>query len=111
MVNLDYLYNPEAVKSRFNKNYFLDKKLSFQIIENGMILPHKKSDVSWFGLGGIIDGNGKFIKNSTVWQRDDKSYTPPQNQFNIALKLSFTLTFFFLYGDIVLPITYAASGF
>ena len=32
MVNLDYLYNPEAAKPYFNKDYFLEKKLGFQVI-------------------------------------------------------------------------------
>ena len=43
MVNLDYLYNPAAAKKYFDKNYFIDKKLGFSVIENGMILPYKKT--------------------------------------------------------------------
>ena len=42
MVNVDYLYNPDDIKDTLDKNHFVDKKLGFQIIEHGIILPHKK---------------------------------------------------------------------
>lgn len=79
MVNIDYLYNPDAVKSNFDKNYFLDKKLGFQIIEHGMILPYKNtSDQSW-GAGGIVDNMGNHIKDSFVHASlVSKTYTPPR---------------------------------
>lgn len=90
MINLDYLYNPEIAKSHFDKNYFVDKKLGFSVIENGTILPHKDVyvDGKWtWGKGGIIDSNGKFIKDSHVLYGIDKHYTPPpRNRFNIARK-------------------------
>ena len=75
MINLDYLYNPEIAKSHFDKNYFVDKKLGFSVIENGTILPHKDVyvDGKWtWGKGGIIDSNGKFIKDSHVLYGIDK---------------------------------------
>lgn len=87
MINLDYLYNPDAAKPYFNKNYFIDKKLGFQVIENGTILPHKRiTDTDnvrrriW-GAGGIVDGNGEFVKNSFVVNGIGELYTPPPNQF------------------------------
>lgn len=87
MVNLDYLYNPEAAKRIFSRNYFRDKKLSFNIIENGIMLPHKRitdtDDIKrriW-GAGGIVDGNGEFVKNSFVVNGIGELYTPPPNQF------------------------------
>ena len=77
MVNIDYLYNPDAAKDLVNKNYFLDKKLGFQIIENGMILPHK-GDAGINNLGGIVDNNGNFIRGTSVTYYTGGSYTPPK---------------------------------
>ena len=82
MVNLDYLYNPEAAKPLFDKNYFVDKKLGFQVIENGTILPHKSvtlPDGRWnFGHGGIADSDGKFIESSSLHNGVGGVYTPPR---------------------------------
>ncbi len=41
MTNIDHLYNKDAAQKFFGKNYFVDKKLHFQITERGTILPHK----------------------------------------------------------------------
>ena len=87
MVNIDYLYNPDRAKKFFDKNYFLDKKLGFQVIENGTILPHKDVWVNgkWtWGKGGIIDNEDNFVKNSTFGAC--KVYTPPTNRLFKALK-------------------------
>lgn len=89
MVNFDYLYNPEAAKALFGKSYFVDKKLGFQVIEQGTILPHKRTAPpgkwSW-GAGGIVNSNGTYIKGSFINRFAGEAYTPPPNQFNIALK-------------------------
>lgn len=80
MINLDYLYNPDAAKPYFNKNYFIDKKLGFQVIENGTILTHADDGRGGLlgALGGIVDSNGKYIENSFVYEpTKNKSYTPP----------------------------------
>ena len=84
MVNLDYLYNLEAMKWRFDKNYFVDKKLGFQVIEHGTILPHKdfmENGKYTHGKGGIIDNKGEYIKESFAVPRLSKgSYTlPPES--------------------------------
>lgn len=82
MINLDYLYNPDAVKGAFDKNYFVDKKLGFQVIEHGTILPHKKSfdgKVAKAGqdYGGIVESNGKFIQSSFLrYGWGGQAYTP-----------------------------------
>lgn len=79
MVNLDYLYNPVAVKNLFDKNYFVDKELSFSVIKHGTILPHKDVyvDGKWtWGKGGIIDSDGKFIKSSHVKSNVGEGYNP-----------------------------------
>ena len=81
MTNVDYLYNPKFAKDALRKDYFIDKKLSFRTIENGMILPHKTVDMSsgWnCGLGGIVDGNGKYVKSSHMYISDSGIYTPPE---------------------------------
>ena len=81
MVNLDYLYNPDAAKKALNRNYFSDKKLGFQVIENGTILPYKDVIVDGkrrvWGYGGIVDSNGEYIKSSHVRGDLGASYTPP----------------------------------
>ena len=82
MVNLDYLYNPDAAKPYVDKNFFVDKKLGFQVIEHGTILPHKDSMVNgkWtWGNGGIVDGNGEYIKSTHVNSSAGSSYTPPES--------------------------------
>ena len=83
MVNPDYLYDPEAAKPYFAKNYFIDKKLSFQVIENGTILPHtimpERGNGFWSkNLGGIANIKGEFIKESYVHCGVGDIYTPPR---------------------------------
>lgn len=91
MVNLDYLYNPEAAKALFGKSYFVDKKLGFQVIKQGTILPHKDviQNGKWtFGKGGVVDRTGKFILGSAARKGVlDGAYTPPHGILNTALKL------------------------
>ena len=89
MVNLDYLYNPNAAKKTFDKNVFVEKELGFQIIERGMVLPHKdvKVNGNWtWGSGGLVDSNDDFIKGSATKSDVGKAYTPPQNQLSTVLK-------------------------
>ena len=104
MVNLDYLYNPAAAKKSFTENYFVDKKLDFQVIENGMILPRQNKDdngnFSAAGFGGIVDSDGQFIKGSYVTCAAKGTYTPPQNRFNIAHRQSYISEFLATFGDI-----------
>ncbi|MBQ3434709.1 MAG: hypothetical protein IJG24_06665, partial [Selenomonadaceae bacterium] len=71
MINLDYLYNPAVTKDDdlFSIDHFDDKKLTFQIIDKGMILPHKaivdgKPTADGWGYGGLVDGNGEYIASS-----------------------------------------------
>ena len=81
MINLDYLYNPAAAKEAFDKNYFLNKKLGFQVIEHGMILPHKSVNIpgKWhFGQGGIVDKDGSYIESSSLHHGVGEAYTPPK---------------------------------
>ena len=83
MTNLDYLYNPDAAKPSFEKNYFVDKKLGFQVIEHGTILPYKSTPLGGLkgALGGIVDNKGKFIRGSFVQPLyENKGYTPESIQ-------------------------------
>lgn len=102
MINIDYLYDPTFAKSFFGKNYFVERKLGFQVIEKGTILPHKwtapPGKWSW-GAGGIVDGNGEYVTSSFFYRSGDHNYTPPCNQFNTALRPSFISTCFFMFGD------------
>lgn len=81
MVNFDYLYNPEVAKPYFDKNYLIDKKLGFQVIEKGTILPHKDDgyvDGKWtWGKGGIVDSKGEYVKSSSFIGNSESFYTPP----------------------------------
>lgn len=116
MVNLDYLYNPAATKPIFDRDYFIDKKLSFQIIENGTILPYQrmvdgKRTANDWGFGGIIDRNEKLVNSTHVYAGIGLSYTPPQNQLYTVPELSFTSACFIALGDTQLLTTSAVSGF
>ena len=81
MVNLDYLYKPVVAKPYFEKNYLIDRKLSFRVVENGTILPQTSHTVNgkWtWGKGGIVDSNGSFIKGTFIKSELNGFYTPPQ---------------------------------
>lgn len=70
MLNLDYLYNPNsnAAKRARTKNFLVDKKLGFSVIENGTILPQKTTPLGGLkgALGGIVNSKGKYIGKSFV---------------------------------------------
>lgn len=91
MINLDYLYHPDAGKVLLNRNYFVDKKLGFQIIEHGIVLPsnHMSTTPGKFA-SGVITSNGEHIQGTFVHRGTDITHIPPPNQFNIVLKLLFT---------------------
>ena len=78
MTNLDYLYDKDAAKEYFGKDYFVDKKLNFRIIERGTVLPHKHMHVNgkWtWGFGGLVDSKGEFVKTSFVRYGAGAAYT------------------------------------
>ena len=104
MVNLDYLYNPAAAKVHIRQDHFLDKPLGFQVIENGMLLPHKDImvDGKWtWGKGGLVDSKGEFVKSSHVFYGTGSSYTPPQNRFSTAPKPSSISDYLKTHGDML----------
>ena len=79
-MNLDYLYNPDYAKKYFGKDHFAFKTLGFRVIENGMILPHTNTGDdgkwTWLGVGGIVDGNGDYVKESFIHHGVGGAYTP-----------------------------------
>ena len=104
MTNFEHLYNPDAGKIHIETNRFFDKKLGFQVIEHGTILPYKKlidgkTTADYWGFGGIVDKNGEFVKSSFVHYGAGSSYTPPPNQFNTAIKPLFISECFTAHGD------------
>lgn len=59
MTNLDYLYSKDAAKNYFGKKHFVDKKIGFQTVKNGIIIPHIKDDTTdYWGISGVLDGEG-----------------------------------------------------
>ena len=79
MTNIDYLYNRDTVKDTFDQNYFAYKNLGFRIIERGMIVPYVNigdDDKRVWEFGGVVDGNGKFIKSSVGKFGAETVYTP-----------------------------------
>ena len=76
MNNFDYLYNPAAAKQTFDKDYFVDKKLEFQVIERGMILPFKR--IEKFDGGGVVHSNGEYVKESFIHHGIGGAYTSPR---------------------------------
>ena len=106
MTNLDYLYNPDAVKDKFDKNYFVDKKLGFSVIERGTVLPHKTiSDTDpkrqvW-GAGGIVDSQGEYIKGTHVAFHVGEPYTPHCIQHSSETVIYLGM-FFPVWGHVIL---------
>ena len=76
MTNFDYLYNPNAAKRFFGKNHFVDEKLGFQVIENGMILPCRYFPNEPKVGGGVVNGEGLIIDGTFVHRRAHIAYTP-----------------------------------
>ena len=85
MINLDYLYNPEAAKPHVDRSFFFDQKLGFQVIEHGTIFPAKTGVLNG-KLGhihdGVFDSKGELLEQAEL-------ISPPLNQFNTAPKPSF----------------------
>ena len=82
MTNFDLLYKKDAAQEFFEKNYFVDKKLHFKIIERGTILPHKHMyvDGQWtWGFGGVVDAKNNFVSSSFVHDGAGAAYTPQEN--------------------------------
>lgn len=70
MFNIDYVYNKSHFGDVLNVLSGIpvtDKELGVTIVDNGTILPSRKSPVMQqvWGLGGVVDSKGKFVQVST----------------------------------------------
>lgn len=106
MTNLDYLYKPDAAQRFFNFSRFVDKKLGFQVIEHGMILPYKKfndkGEHGQAGWGGIVDAEGKFIKESHIHTGTGGAYDFPSESLQHSSETAIYLGIFFqIWGHVI----------
>ncbi|MBQ3442121.1 MAG: DUF563 domain-containing protein [Selenomonadaceae bacterium] len=78
LINFNNLYNPNITRPQ---NCSLKKKLSFQVIENGTILPSKNIldglVTTWPGFGGVVDSKGEAVKNAFSVSNNGTIYNPP----------------------------------
>ena len=77
LTNYDGLYKKNYYGEKLFENHFSDKKLGFQVIEGGIILP-QEWDLHGGGSGGIIDAEGNFIERSSVHAGFGYSYPAPE---------------------------------
>ena len=75
MTNYDGLYKKKYFGEKLFENHFSEKKLGFQIIRGGTILPYEPLENA-VGLGGIVDAEGKFIEESFIHRGAGNSYIP-----------------------------------
>lgn len=104
MTNFDYLYNKDAAQKIFGKDYFVDKKLHFRIIERGTILPHKQFYINgkWtWGFGGIVDNHNEFIKSSFVNSNAGDAYTPTEDVQHSKETVIYLGLFFPVWGHVI----------
>lgn len=64
--NFDFLYDKEYYGEKLYTEHFTNKKLSYQEINNGIILPYIKERVTYPYYYGLIDGDGRFFTNSVL---------------------------------------------
>lgn len=88
MVDLSYIYDKKLSDENYvSKKHFVDKKLGFQVIERGMVLPYRKSVKGYphkpWGYGGIVDENGEYIP-SYINNGSGAGYTPPHESIQYS---------------------------
>ncbi len=74
MTNYEYLYNKEYYHDILYHDLFVNKELSYSIIENGTILPFKRVEEGNGLGGGIIDDKGNFINSTSLHNEFGTSY-------------------------------------
>ena len=78
MTNLDYLYNPPAAAKHFDRDCFVDKQPGFTVVERGAVVPFVpivENSRRILEFGGVVDGDGRFIKSSVGRFGADDRYT------------------------------------
>jgi len=78
MVNYDGLYNKNFYGDKIGQNHLSEQKLSFRILKNATILPHKSIPNHPTGLGGIVDADGNFLEETFVHHGITETYTPEE---------------------------------
>ena len=104
MTNIDYLYNSDAARATFDKNYFVYKNLGLRIIERGMIVPYvlvRNDDKRVWEFGGVVDGNGKFIKSSVGKFGAETVYTPQVDVPYVPATVIYCGLFYPIWGHFV----------
>ena len=76
MVNYDGLYNKEYFGDKLVENRLSERRLNFQIVEKGTILPFRYIDINGrlMAMGGVLDSFGNFIENTSVHEGIGGSY-------------------------------------
>lgn len=104
MTNLNHLYNSDAAKSTFDKNYFVYKNLGFRIIERGTIVPFVNVDDNGrrvWEFGGVVDKNGKFIKSSVGKFGAETVYTPQSDVSYVPATVIYAGLFYPIWGHFI----------
>ena len=98
MINYDGLYNKNFFGDKLNETHFYDKKLHFQIIKDGTILPHVDVEGVPVGFGGIVDGKGNFVRRSPVHVGISDAYTPNEEVLESPLSVIYIGMLFHVWG-------------
>lgn len=104
MINYEGLYRRETYEKAFSANPLFDKELHFRVIENGTILPHKflnmEKTKNW-GVGGIVDAEGKFVKESFVVTNRGEAYIPESEIPHFDTTVIYLTMYFPVWGHII----------
>lgn len=75
MIDYEGLYKPEYYGEKLFENHFSTKKLAYQVIKDGTILPIIFQDGK-LNFGGIVDAEGNFLARSSIHIGRGNSYLP-----------------------------------
>lgn len=85
---IDYSYlrpqKADMVKGFHKKNIEKRTDISAKEYSNATILPLRKdvnAKISWQGMGGVLDADGKYIESSKIPKLIDGSYSPDKTEF------------------------------
>lgn len=82
MQNFDFLYDKEYFSGLLNINHFQrDKKLSYKVYDNAIVLPYKQHGDKL--LGGVLTKDGKYLDNTSLHATLGEGYEPGDNYLKI----------------------------